>query len=80
MRYLLIEAAQTAARFDPELRGDYQRLKFRRHSAVTKMAIAGKLSVRLYWKLREAAQPAPSTRMQGSPRTPVVGKAYRLID
>ena len=73
MRCLLTEAAQTASRFDPELRRDYQRLKFRRsHSGVAKVAIARKLAVRLYWKLREAAQPAPSARMQGSPMCPVV--------
>jgi transposase len=29
MRYLLVEAAQTASRLDPELRREYQRLKFR---------------------------------------------------
>jgi hypothetical protein len=75
MRYLLIEAAQVASRLDPELRRDYQRLKFRRGSAVAKVAIARKLTVRLYWKLREAAQPAPSARMQGSPGTPVVGES-----
>ena len=75
MRYLLTEAAQTAARFDPELRRDYQRLKFRRHSAVAKVAIARKLAVRLYWKLREAAQPVPLARMQGSPAGPVVGES-----
>lgn len=55
MRYLLIEAAQTASKFDLELRRDYQRLKFRRgNSGVAKVAIARKLAVRLYWKLREA--------------------------
>ena len=48
MRYLLCEAAQTASRFDPELRRDYQRLKFRRGSGVAKVAIARKLAVRLY--------------------------------
>ena len=58
MRFLLVEAAQTASRFDPELRRDYQRLKFRRGSAVAKVAIARKLAVRLYWKLREATQPS----------------------
>jgi len=89
VRFLLGEAAQTAARFDPELRPfdrlravseveprDYQRLVFRRGKAVAKvggMAIARKLAVRLYWKLREqAAQPVPPTRMQGSPASPVV--------
>jgi len=75
MRYLLIEAAQTASRLDPELRRDYQRLKFRRGSGVAKVAIARKLTVRLYWKLREAARPLPSARMQGSPVSPVVGES-----
>ena len=55
LRFLLVEAAQTAARTDPELRRDYQRLKFRRGSAVAKVAIARKLAVRLYWMLRQAA-------------------------
>ncbi len=54
LRFLLVEAAQTASRFDPELQRDYQRLKFRRGSAVAKVAIARKLAVRLYWKLRDA--------------------------
>jgi transposase len=48
MRLLLVEAAQTASRFDPRLRRDYQRLNFRRGSAVAKVAIARKLEVRLY--------------------------------
>ena len=56
-RYLLVEAAQTASRFDPELRRNYLRLKFRRGHEVAKVAIARKLAVRLYWRLREAAQP-----------------------
>jgi transposase len=56
MRHLLGEAAQTASRFDPELRRTYQRLKFRRGSGVAKVAIARRLAVRLYWKLREASQ------------------------
>lgn len=68
MRYLLVQAAQTTSQFDPELRRAYQRLKFRRgNSAVAKVAIARKLAVRLYWKLREAAQPLPPAHMQGSP-------------
>jgi len=50
-------------------------LKFRRGSAVAKVAIARKLAVRLYWKLREVAQPVSPARMQGSPATPVVGES-----
>ena len=72
--FLLVEAAQTASRYDGGLRRDYQRLKFRRGSAVVaKVAIARKLAVRLYWKLRQYSSPAPSTRTQGSPETSVVG-------
>ena len=72
MRYLLVQAAQTASQSDPQLRRFYQRLKFRRgHSAIAKVALARKLAVRLYWKLREAAQPLPPARMQGSPSLPM---------
>ncbi len=72
VRYLLIQAAQTASRADEELRRDYRRLVFRRGKAVAKVAIARKLAVRLYWTLRQAAQPEPPTPMQGSPASPVV--------
>jgi transposase len=72
-RFLLVEAAQTAARYDEELRRNYQRLKFRRGTAVAKVAIARKLAVRLYWKLRKHSSPAPPARMQGSSEHPVVG-------
>ena len=72
LRWLLTEAAQTASKFDPELRRDYLRLQFRRGRGVAKIAIARKLAVRLYWRLREAAQPAPPAPMQGSPTRPVV--------
>ena len=75
VRFLLVEAAQTASIYDPELRRDYQRLKFRRGSGVAKVAIARKLAVRLYGKLREAAQPVPPAPMQGSPAVSVVGES-----
>ena len=75
LRFLLVEAAQTASIYDPELRRDYQRMKFRRGSGVAKVAIARKLAVRLYWKLREAAQPVPPAPMQGSPAHSVVGES-----
>jgi transposase len=75
LRHLLIEAAQTASRLDPELRRDYQRLKFRRGSGVAKVAVARKLAVRLYWRLREAVPPNAATRMQGSPANPVVDES-----
>jgi transposase len=79
VRYLLVEAAQWASIYDPELRRDYQRLKFRRGSGVAKVAIARKLAVRLYWKLREAAQPVPPAPMQGSPAVSVVGESLSTL-
>ena len=72
-RFLLVEAAQTASLYDEELRRDYQRLKFRRGTAVAKVAIARKLAVRLYWKLRKHNSTVPPARMQGSSEHPVVG-------
>jgi len=72
VRWLLIEAAQHASRFDPSLRQDYQRLKFRRGSAVAKVAIARKLAVRMYWMLRSGADYARLVRMQGSPGATLV--------
>ena len=57
VRWLLLQAAQTASRTDVELRRDYQRLAFRRGRAVAKVAIARKLAVRLYWMLRNASEP-----------------------
>jgi transposase len=75
MRTLLVEAAQTASRFDGELRRDYQRLAAKKHTALAKVMVARKLAVRMYWMLRENkpyAPPRPVARMQGSPGHSVV--------
>ena len=78
MRTLLVEAAQTAARFDEQLRRQYGRLKARKHSAPAKVMVARKLAVRIYWMLRENKPYAqlyaqrPVARMQGSPSHSVV--------
>jgi transposase len=65
MRWLLVEAGQSAAQFDPQLRRVYQRLKFRRGAKVAKVALARRLAVRLYWLLREASRQAtPSEASQ----------------
>ncbi len=53
LRFLLVEAAQTASRFDPGLRRTYRRLAFRKGAALAKVAIARKLSIRLYIMLRD---------------------------
>jgi transposase len=72
MRSLLVEAGHSAARWDTELRKDYQRLKLRRGSGVAKVAIARKLAVRMYWMLRSQISYAQLVRMQASPRGTLV--------
>jgi len=72
MRWLLVEAGQTAARYDAELRRVYQRLKFRHGSSSAKVAVARKLAVRLYWMLRSRANYAQLVRVRGSSSTAVV--------
>jgi transposase len=71
LRTLLVEAAQSAAQVEPELQRAYQRLKHKKHSALARVMIARKLAVRLYW-MWKTEQPYTATRMQGSPRNPVV--------
>lgn len=62
VRWLLIEAAQSAAQFDPELGRQYRRLMFRRGRQVAKVAIARRLAVRLYWALRPTSPAASHAR------------------
>jgi transposase len=72
VRWLLMETVHHAVKQDPELRQDYQRLKFRRGHAVAKVAIARKLAVRMYWMLRSGAAYAQLVRRQGSPGATLV--------
>lgn len=72
LRWRLVEAAQTAARYDPQLRRTDQRLKFRRASGVAKVAIARRRAVRLYWMLRARVDYAQPVRTSGSPSRDVV--------
>jgi transposase len=52
LRGLLVEAATTAVRHEPEMRRAYQRLARQKCRALAKVAMARKLAVRLYWMLR----------------------------
>jgi transposase len=78
VRWLLVEAAQMAARLDPQLRQDFLRLRSRRGHAVAKVAIARKLAVRMYWMLRSGADYARLVRMQGSPGATLVNASSPL--
>jgi transposase len=52
-RFLLVEAGQTAARKDEELKRAYRRLAAKKSRAVAKVMVARRLAVRLYWMLRK---------------------------
>ncbi len=52
MRFLLVEAAQSAARHEPELKRAYVRMAMRKSRGQAKVAIARRLATRLYWMLR----------------------------
>jgi hypothetical protein len=67
LRWLLVEAGRSASQHDPELRRQYQRLKFRRGANVAKVAMARRLAVLLYWKLRQAQKVPLPVRTPGSP-------------
>jgi transposase len=53
LRFLLNEAGQTAARYDPELKRFYKRLCHRRDKPKAKVAVARKLLVRSFIMLRD---------------------------
>lgn len=52
LRFLLVEAGQSAAKWDTELKRVYLRLALRRGRGQAKVAIARRLATRLYWMLR----------------------------
>jgi transposase len=52
LRFLLVEAANIAVRFDPELRKEYLHRCHHKHFTVAKVAAARKLAIRMYWMLR----------------------------
>jgi transposase len=53
VRFLLVEAAQVTVRSLPEWRSKYHHLMMRRGRKTAKVALARKLSVRLYWMWRK---------------------------
>jgi transposase len=52
LRWLLVQAATIAQRYDTCWHRQYVRLSMAKHHGVGKLAIAHKLAVRLYWMLR----------------------------
>jgi transposase len=56
LRFLLVEAAQAAARIHPVWRRRYIHLAMRRHKSIAKIAMGRKLAVRLYWMCRNGCE------------------------
>jgi transposase len=52
LRFLLVEAAQAAARCNPDWRRRYVHLAMRREKNIAKVAMGRRLAVRLYWMWR----------------------------
>jgi transposase len=53
LRFLLVEAAQAAVRFDADWKRRYLQLAMRREPGIAKVAMARRLGVRLYWMWRK---------------------------
>lgn len=72
LRYLLVEAAQAAARVNPHWRRRYMHLAMRRHKSIAKVAMGRRLGVRLYWMWRNGCEYSPSLEFgsyAGQPET-----------
>jgi transposase len=65
LRWLLVQAAIKAQRYDAGWHRQYLRLSLNKHHGVAKVAIAHKLAVRLYWMLR-SGQNYSQIRERGS--------------
>jgi transposase len=67
MRFLLVEAGQSAVRGDEPLRRAYARLAAKKSRAVAKVMVARRLAERLYWMLRRNWTYAELARHAGEP-------------
>lgn len=75
LRTLLVEAAQSAVRFDEGFRKEYRHRCHHKPKGVVKVAMARKLGIRLYWMLRTRIPYPEIVRNEGSPSHSVVGES-----
>jgi transposase len=75
LRMLLVEAAQSVTRLDPEFRKHYVHLCRNKPKAIAKVAAARKLAVRLYWMLRTAQNAQKAVHIESSSGVPLVGES-----
>jgi transposase len=60
LRFLLVEAAQAAARIDPDWRRRYIHLAMRRHKNIAKVAMGRRMAIQLYWMWRNGCEHSQS--------------------
>ena len=75
LRQLLVEAVQTTCRLDEGFRKEYVARCHHKPKGVAKVAAARKLSVRLYWMLRQGVGYPAIARIESSSGVPLAGSA-----
>ena len=82
VRQLLVEAAQSAVRYDDGFRRQYAARCHSKPKGVAKVAAARKLAVRLYWMLRQNAGYPEIAHIESSSTVPLAGvqQADELIE
>lgn len=73
LRMLLVEAAQSAVRYDAEFRNEYLHRCHTKAKGVAKVAAARKLAIRLYWMLRSNKPYPEIVHGESSSRVALVG-------
>ena len=76
LRQLLVEAAQTANRLDEGFRKQYQARCHHKPKGVAKVAAARKLTVRLYWMLKQNVGYPEIACIESSSRVPLRGESH----
>jgi transposase len=75
LRMLLVEAAQSVVRLDPQFHKHYVHLCRNKHKAVAKVAAARKLAVRLYWILRTEQEVQKAVHTESRSGVPLVSES-----